>query len=138
MATKTRATQPARRTATASKATSKPLTPDTLADALKTNLRITGAKKPTRKAPDAVISPSELMRRINSSSTKLSALVKGGSKGESDAVVIRGLGEACLTALEELRKLGTKPLDVERSAISVVSKLVTLEQVGVRLCKSTC
>jgi hypothetical protein len=136
MATKLRSKQTRKTTAT-TKAPSKTVTLDSLTNTLKTNLHITGSKKST-KAPEAPLSSSELMKRVNNASAKLAALVRGDSKSESDAVV-QALSETCLNAYRALRKLAAKPLDVERSAFSVITKLIALEKVNdrVRLCPET-
>jgi hypothetical protein len=130
MATKLRSTQ-SRKTTRTTKAPTKTLTPDSLADALKTNLNITGSKKAT-KAIEVPLSASDFMKRANNASAKLSSLVRGDRKSESDTVV-ESLAETCLDAFKALRKLRTKPLDVERSALSAIAKLVALGKVGIRI-----
>jgi hypothetical protein len=128
MATRTRSTQP-RKAPASGKTQTKTLTPDSLADAVKTKLRITGEKP--KKVTETKLSPAELMGKVNASSAKLSAMLKGdaaSSRGGSGPAV-EALARPCLEAFKELRSVGLKPLDVERSASSVVAKLIALEQV---------
>jgi hypothetical protein len=108
------------------------LTPDQLASEVKTKLRITDKKKPTvasfkTKEPTS----SELLASLNTASASLSTIVKG--KGTSDSGTVAHLEETirtCRNALVGLRRLGIKPMDVERSASHVVAKLIALDNVS--------
>lgn len=130
MATRSRAAQP-RKLPGGNKTNTKTLTPDTLADAFKSTLRITGSQK-TKKTAETKPSPVDLMSRINAVSAKLSSLAKDESKASWNKAgeTVEVLSKTCRDAFLELRQLNIKPIDVERSAASVAAKLVALGKVS--------
>ncbi|KAK1232899.1 separin protein [Marasmius sp. AFHP31] len=129
-----------RRTATRQppSASRKATSVDQLAEQLATNLVVSKDIKGKQKAAPSM-TPEEQrahsMRNINSASQHLSSLFQSGwrqsqekstqkSSVSSDAIAS---ASKAATNLQTLRKLGSRDVDIERAAMSVLGKLVALE-----------
>ena len=110
-----------------------------LADALATKLTISGSKG-KQKAASEVISEDDLgisaMRSVNSASEELSNVVRSGWKkspsnfskttlSNAESAALMAEGNLCV-----LRRICLQDMDVERAAVSVLGKLVTLDMVS--------
>ena len=110
-----------------------------LADALATKLTISGSKGKQKAAPK-VISEDDLrisaMRSVNSASQELSNVVRSGWKkslSNFSKTTLSNAESSALTAEENLcvlRRICPQDMDVERAAVSVLGKLVTLDMVS--------
>ena len=110
-----------------------------LADALATKLTISGSKGKQKAAPE-VISEDDLrisaMRSVNSASQELSNVVRSGWKkslSNFSKTTLSNAESSALTAEENLyvlRRICLQDMDVERAAVSVLGKLVTLDMVS--------
>jgi len=136
------------KTTRSTKAAPGKLKPDT--DALATQLAGLSIAKGKSKTKAAVEPTLELtdgqkvaaaMREVNSSSQSLSALVQSGWKKSTDASArsqraseIKALTATATKNLSVLRQLHSVVLDVERAAISLIGKLVSLEMVRLQFC----
>ena len=110
-----------------------------LADALVTKLTISGPKGKKKAAPE-VISEDDLrisaMRSVNSASQELSNVVRSGWKkslSNFSKTTLSNAESSALTAEENLcvlRRIRLQDMDVERAAVSVLGKLVTLDMVS--------
>ena len=110
-----------------------------LADALATKLTISGPKGKQKAAPE-VISEDDprisAMRSVNSASQELSNVVRSGWKkslSNFSKTTLSNAESSALTAEENLcvlRRICLQDMDVERAAVSVLGKLVTLDMVS--------
>ena len=110
-----------------------------LANALATKLTISGSKGQRKTAPE-VVSEDDLrisaMRSVNSASQELSKVVRSGwnkSLSNFSTTTLSNAESSALTAEENLcvlRRICPQDMDVERAAVSVLGKLVTLDMVS--------
>ena len=110
-----------------------------LANALATKLTISGSKGKRKTAPE-VVSEDDLrisaMRSVNSASQELSKVVRSGWKkslSNFSTTTLSNAESSALTAEENLcvlRRICLQDMDVERAAVSVLGKLVTLDMVS--------
>ena len=112
---------------------------EALADALATKLTISGSKGKQKAAPE-MVSEDDLrisaMRSVNSASQELSNVVRSGWKkflSNFSTTTLSNAESSALTAEENLcvlRRICLQDMDVERAAVSVLGKLVTLDMVS--------
>ncbi|KAG6813285.1 hypothetical protein H0H92_012440 [Tricholoma furcatifolium] len=107
-----------------------PTSVDSLAQQLTSNLVISNTKG---KGKAVNISPEqariESMRAVNSASQALSAAIQSGWKKSAGKASLQASGAAAAAAkhLKVLRQDEIRDVDVERAAVSVLGKLITLE-----------
>lgn len=116
--------------------TTKPTSPDDLADQLAATLTISNAKgkrKAVVKETPISVEDRRLsaMRAVNVASQTLSGLIQKPPPSKSPSVLARNSAAAAAKALKDLRNACPGDVDVERAALSVVGKLVALEMVRV-------
>lgn len=114
------------------------LSADKLAEQLASGLTISnqkGKRKALTNLSDEDVRLSA-MRSVNSASQALSAIVQSGWKRSSDAPSPKQTVKSVITytatvnkGLADLRQIAPNDVDVERAAVSVLGKLVTLEMV---------
>jgi separase len=114
---------------------------DQLADALAAQLTISDGRKGKQKEIEKSVSDGEKlvasMRAVNAASQALSALVQSGWKRSAETTLVKkgsrpsaiDASESASKHLAVLRSLSPSDINVERVAISVLGKLVTLEMV---------
>ena len=112
---------------------------EVLADALATKLTISSSKGKQKAAPD-VISKDDLrisaMQSVNLASQELSTVVRSGwkkSPSNFSKTTLSNAESSASTAEENfcvLRRICLHDMDVERAAVSVLGKLVTLDMVS--------
>jgi hypothetical protein len=114
---------------------------DQLADALASQLTISDGKKGKRKEAEPSVSDGEKlitsMRAVNAASQALSALAQSGWRRSTETKLVKkgsmssavDASESASKHLAVLRSLSPSDINVERAAISVLGKLVTLDMV---------
>lgn len=117
------------------------LSTDQLAEQLATSLTISNPKG--KQNASAVLSDEDLclsaMRSVNSSSQALSTAVQSGWKQSSGTIQSKSSSTVTASAtsaakhLNILRSIRPNDVEVERAAMSVLTKLVALEMVSLAL-----
>ena len=114
---------------------------DQLADALAAQLTISDGRKGKQKEAEPSVSDGEKliasMRAVNAASQTLSALAQSGWRRSAETKLVKkgsmssavDASESASKHLAVLRSLSPSDINVERAAISVLGKLVTLDMV---------